>query len=350
MSFKPYETEDVDYTEADYHILSPLSKVNKQDVHYLLEPYLPQGEVSILAGVSGVGKTWLALAWAAAVSNGTMTGEERCVYYFTTENSAAAVLRPRLEALGANLDNIFVQTAEGAHPHVMADRRIRDMIEKHDCPALIVYDPIQSYLGAGTDMNRANEIRQTLDRLTQFARMTFSSILLISHMNKPNAASGARALDRMLGSSDFRNAARSILIAGRDPEDADVSVFVHAKNSLGEQGPSQRYKISDTGIAWLGECDLDEEQILRAPKRPRGRPATTRLEAEQALTKLLGPRGWADRKEITALCQQQHISQKTLYKARDSLHLKQCQRGFGPWLRTYWLLPDCPTDRLPPEE
>lgn len=51
-------------------ILKPLSRVEPGKAQYLLHPYLPQGMLSIMGGVSGVGKTWLVLSWAAAITRG----------------------------------------------------------------------------------------------------------------------------------------------------------------------------------------------------------------------------------------------------------------------------------------
>lgn len=98
------------------------------------------------------------------------------------------------------------------------------------------------------------------------------AVLLISHMSKPGPGV-CSALDRLLGSSDFRNAARSILIAGRDPEHPEVRVVAHAKNSLGQPGESQRYRICPQGtVAYDGPCTLTADAIIREAGTPP--PAT----------------------------------------------------------------------------
>ena len=55
----------------------------------------------------------------------------------------------------------------------------------------VIIDPIQAYLGADVDMNRANEVRTIFMRLGQVAQRTGCAILLIGHLNK---AAGMQSL------------------------------------------------------------------------------------------------------------------------------------------------------------
>ena len=49
---------------------TPMADVETRQAEYLIEPYLPLDAITILAGVAGMGKTWLALKWAADISTG----------------------------------------------------------------------------------------------------------------------------------------------------------------------------------------------------------------------------------------------------------------------------------------
>jgi len=64
---------------------------------------------------------------------------------------------------------------------------------------LMIMDPIQAYLGANVDMNRANEIRPLFRNLSNIAERTGCAIVLIGHLNK---ASGVQSDYRTLGSVD----------------------------------------------------------------------------------------------------------------------------------------------------
>lgn len=326
-------------------LLRAVSSVEARRAEYLAAPYLPKGMLTVLGGVSGVGKTWLAMAFAAAVSRGQRLPFEAAeaartpgnVWYFTQENDPNAVVRPRLERLGADLDHVFVQSLGAAGAGLtLNDPRLEQQAAV--CPpALVVFDPIQSYLGARVDMNKANAVRPVLDALADFAKRHGCAVVLISHMAKPGAGNAA-ALDRLLGSSDFRNAARSILIVGRDPEDRTRAVFAHAKNSLGAPGESQGFVIGGPrGVEFTGPVEADADTILRAgaASGKGGRP--TVMQALYAdLQALLGDKGFVRYEEVEAMRREKGYSSSTLYRARDDLALQTIRVGKKPHSKLYW--------------
>ena len=350
-----------------------------EQAEYLVEPYLPRGMISILGGVSGVGKTSLALDICARLTRGEPSpsgeggalapdegkqrsdsvpreriqkittphqspavtaspeGEALCrpctVIYLTAENDPNKVLRPRAEAMGADLARLYFQ--DGAS-YAMGDEELFALCRTLR-PDLIVFDPIQSYLGQGVQMNRAEQVRPLLDGLGALAKELNMAVLLISHMSKPGPGV-CSALDRLLGSSDFRNAARSILIAGRDPQAPDTRVFAHAKNSLGVPGESQRYHIcADGTVAYDGPCELTADAIIQETgAQVRTRPAATLNAAVEALDKQLGFMGWVEVGEAYRLCAQHSFSTRTMRNAKEALGLKNLIIGKIPNHTTYW--------------
>ena len=83
-------------------------------------------------------------------------------------------------------------------------------------PALVIIDPLQAYLGAKTDMYRANEVRPLLAALVLLAEQYNCAVVCVRHLSK---ASQSRAIYRGLGSIDFAAAARSVLMVGEEPQD-----------------------------------------------------------------------------------------------------------------------------------
>lgn len=321
--------------------IRPACEFAPEQAEYLVEPYLPKGMITILGGVSGAGKTSLALDICARVSRGEGSSP---VLYLTAENDPNKVLRPRAEAMGADLQRLYFQ--DGAS-YTMGDEELAALCRSLR-PALIVFDPIQSYLGQGVQMNRAEQVRPLLDGLGALAKELDMAVVLISHMSKPGPGV-ASALDRLLGSSDFRNAARSILIVGKDPDHPDTRVAAHAKNSLGVPGESQQYHICENGtVAYDGPCALTADRIIRdtGDAQPRTRPAAALGTAVEVLDKQLSFVGWVEHAEVERLCARHGFSERTMQRARTALELKTLFLGRNEERKTLWYRPELDKDTV----
>jgi hypothetical protein len=166
-----------------YRTTRPLSSVKACEVHYLWKPYLPAGELAILSGDPGVGKTWIAQGISADLTRGRIpfTHAPRppaAVLYLTVENSPEE-LRRRFTSQGGNLDLLHIVD----DPVRLSDIESLDGALQETKPALMVVDPIQSFLGP-VDTYRANKIRPVLDGLALLAKKHGCCILLLRHLTK----------------------------------------------------------------------------------------------------------------------------------------------------------------------
>jgi len=154
----------------------------------------------------------------------------------------------------------------------------------------------------------------------------------------------ASALDRLLGTSDFRNAARSILIVGSDPFNKDSRVMAHAKNSLGVTGKSIRYHIdSAAGVIYDGFCELDEDTIVKPRNMfdgTRNKPAIALREAIDGLQEFVGDHRAVRLDDVQAWAQERGISRGTLYNAKKELALQTVRVGYSSDMVTWWLDPE----------
>ena len=240
-----------------------MSDVELTPVEWLWKPYLPFGKLSVLQGNPGEGKTYFAMHLAAACTNGKLLPNmERMepfnVIYQTAEDGLGDTVKPRLIEAGADLDRVLV-IDDSEVQLTLSDERIEKAIIENNA-RLVIIDPIQAYLGADVDMNRANEVRPIFMRLGQVAQRTGCAILLIGHLNK---AAGMQSLQRGLGSIDIAAAVRSVMFIGKLKHDPTMRILTHEKSSLAPPGASLAFSLGDEGgFRWVGEYDITADEML----------------------------------------------------------------------------------------
>lgn len=240
-----------------------MSDVELTPVDWLWKPYLPFGKLSVLQGNPGEGKTYFAMHLAAACTNGKLLPNmERMepfnVIYQTAEDGPGDTVKPRLIEAGADLDRVLVIDDSDVQL-TLSDERIEKAIIENNA-RLVIIDPIQAYLGADVDMNRANEVRPIFMRLGQVAQRTGCAILLIGHLNK---AAGMQSLQRGLGSIDIAAAVRSVMFIGKLKHDPTMRILTHEKSSLAPPGVSLAFSLGDEGgFRWVGEYDITADEML----------------------------------------------------------------------------------------
>ena len=240
-----------------------MSDVELTPVDWLWKPYLPFGKLSVLQGNPGEGKTYFAMHLAAACTNGKLLPnmehmEPFNVIYQTAEDGLGDTVKPRLIEAGADLDRVLV-IDDSEVQLTLSDERIEKAIIENNA-RLVIIDPIQAYLGADVDMNRANEVRPIFMRLGQVAQRTGCAILLIGHLNK---AAGMQSLQRGLGSIDIAAAVRSVMFIGKLKHDPTMRILTHEKSSLAPPGVSLAFSLgNEGGFRWVGEYDITADEML----------------------------------------------------------------------------------------
>ncbi|EJX01264.1 toprim domain-containing protein, partial [gut metagenome] len=241
-----------------------MSEVEETVVQWLWYPFIPFGKVTLIQGNPGKGKTWLAMAIAAYCTNGkelpnALPIEPFNVLYQTAEDGIADTIKPRLAKCGADMTRVrFIN--EDEKQLSMTDDRIEKAIRQNNV-RLMIMDPIQAYLGANVDMNRANEIRPLFRHLSTIAERTGCAIVLIGHLNK---SSGSQSDYRSLGSIDIAAAVRSILFVEKveKEKEQDIRVVYQQKDSLAKKENPVAFSLGEEGLTWLGEYDISIEDLL----------------------------------------------------------------------------------------
>ena len=108
--------------------------------------------------------------------------------------------------------------------------------------ALVVLDPINSFITAKVDAHRDVEIRRVLDPLAHLCREDgASSSLAVVHLNR---RTDTDVLNRITGSGGYGGSARSILTFGRHPENDDQRV-VAAEGNWQKEAHSDLFELRE---------------------------------------------------------------------------------------------------------
>ena len=229
-----------------------MADVELTSVDWLWFPYIPFGKLTIIQGNPGEGKTYFAMRLAAACTNrkplpGMETLEPFNIIYQTAEDGLGDTVKPRLMEADADLERVLVIDDRDT-PLTLADERIARAIRENNA-RLVIIDPVQAFLGADVDMNRANEVRPIFRSLGDIAQATGCAIVLIGHLNK---AAGTQSTYRGLGSIDITAAVRSLLFIGKLKDSPTTRVLIHEKSSLAPPGQSLAFSLGDEkGFEWM---------------------------------------------------------------------------------------------------
>lgn len=311
-----------------------MADVAPETATWLWHPRIPAGELTLLFGDGGVGKSHVCLALATALSVGAGlpgaegTGTPATSLVFTGEDSLGEARR-RLDAMGADSRHVYAcGEAFGLDAAGLAfvGKAIRD----HGAE-LAILDPVVAFLGRDLDFFRANEVRAVLAPLAAIAHDTGAAIVLSTHVTKGTAA---RAAHRAIGSGDFVNAARSALLAGSDPDDIGSRALCHVKSNYAAPAPPLGYSIRDGRFTWTGSTDLTASRILGGEATDEERSVGS--QAEDLLRELCQTEVRAS--EVEAQAQAEGISRRTLYRAAGKFCAKRREGVGTPDQVVYWRL------------
>jgi putative DNA primase/helicase len=335
-----------------------VSEIEREIVAWLWSGRIPRGKLTLVEGDPGLGKSWLTLAIAAAVSRGwPLPGEAEgrepaSVILMNAEDGPSDTIRPRLEDMSADLQRVIlleaVREQDRERAVTLADLDVIEIAIAAHKPALVVVDPLVAYT-AGRDTHVASEVRGLLAPLAVLAEKHRVAVLAVRHLTKANSA---KAAYRGVGSIDFLAACRSAFLVAGHPEDPAERVLAHLKSNLAAKSPSLTFSLEAGRFTWGGETDLKAEQLLAPPVDGDDKTATD--EATHWLKDMLSD-GARPAREVQKEAGKAGISEKTVRRARERLGVKLSKAGFsGGWI---WILPtpkmphgaeDAP--RCPPKE
>ena len=319
-----------------------MSDVESTDTEWLWYPYIPLGKITLMTADPGTGKTFLALYLAAQVSTGrpfygenTPYREPAVAVYQTAEDGIADTIKPRLTPMHPNFNNIYVLNEEQESLSLSDERIEQTMRDLH--PRLMIFDPLQAYLGAQVDMHRANEVRPVLGRIGHLAEKYHCAVVFVMHNSK---ASQNTALHRALGSVDIPAVARSMLVLGKNPDNPDGRILCHEKSSLAAHGKSLLFEIAPHlgGVVFGGFSDLKADDILNLRPETRAKPSKKRDELCDKIMEMFGDEDEIEVPGYASLCKKMDSNASTLRRAVKELGITVTTTGFGKDKITRWSL------------
>ena len=305
--------------------------VEPEEVDWLWYPRIPLNHITGLEGDPGEGKSFLTQAMATALSlgqglPGTDPAEPCNTLLLTAEDHLATTVRPRLQAMDADMSRIYA--FDDALSFDESGLQGLEQLIQSTSAQLVVIDPVQAFLPADLDMNRANEVRAVLKSLADIAERHNCAVLIVRHLAKGTTS---KAIYRGLGSIDFTAACRSVLLAGSDPDDKSSRALVPIKCNLGPEADPVGYSIEQGQFKWTGETTLTKGQILSAEV-----DNSSLSEAKEFLQEELRV-GRKASKELKREATAAGISNSTLERAKQNLKIKSEKDKFaGKW---YWKWP-----------
>jgi len=323
-----------------------LSEVEPERIDWLSHGRLAVGKMSIFDGDPGLGKSTVALDWAARLTRGLplpdgAPSRPRGVVILSAEDGVADTLRPRAEAAGADLGRILVITAlaDGGLPTIPFDLPSIEVAIASVDAALLIVDPLVAFLGDTTNANRDQDVRRALAPLKLTAERTGTAVALIRHLNK---MVGANALYRGGGSIGLIGAARFGLLFARDPDDPETCFIAPTKSNLSRPAPTLTYRllpVAGTDVArveWTGESLRTAAELLAVPEDDADRGALG--EAREFLADLLRE-GSHPSKVVRGAARDAGVADRTLRRAKQDLGVVSVKSGVGRDGFWEWSLP-----------
>ena len=292
--------------------------IEQTSVEWLWFPYIPFGKLTIIQGNPGEGKTYFAMMLTAACTNRKLFPnmediEPFNVIYQTAEDGMGDTIKPRLVEAGADLSRVMV-IDDSEEVLTLSDDRIEKAVRQNHV-RLVIIDPVQAFIGADVDMNRANEVRPVFRKLGMIAEKTSCAIVLIGHLNK---SSGTQSTYRGLGSIDIMAAVRSLIFIGKVRKDPTTRVLIHEKSSLAPPGETMAFKLGDEeGFRWVGAYEISADELLDGKE---GKATETKLErGAKLIQELLVDKNEISIRELDDKAKEQGISGRTMRDVRSRM-------------------------------
>lgn len=334
------------------YLAHSMADVEQQEIDWIWYPILARGEITIIEGDPGGGKSYLTQMVSRAICDGEELPEffkntavdpvQGKVAYFDMENSAGTVTKKRLVNNKLQNQNNFYQEEE---PFSWSDvdrmTQVYEALERIK-PTLVVFDTMNTYLGGAVDTGRANSSQEAMFPLREIATRFNCAVAVIRHLVK--SKKDKSALHAGQGSIAFAGFVRIVATVGKLPDDPDMGAIAVTKCNLAPMPrdvltfeinklPDMKGEKDRSRFKW-GELvkDVDANDIIKTPEKN-----SDKEDAEEFLRDVLDE-GPHDVKKLEVMAEKRGISRRTLQRAADAVGVKKKVTGFGKERVSEWSL------------
>ncbi len=328
-----------------------LRDLQPQPVQWLWQNRLAIGSLAMISGAPGSGKTWIALAIAAALSRGRapVPGEEALepppepctVLYASTEHDSSEIIHPRFASLNGDPARLAVLRGAVSTPSPAVNLRDPSILEdalQRTRARLVILDSFHSSSGDGVDLDQPEAV-PLLENLARLAERHRCCILLIRHLSKRGLG---RPPLRRQASIQISAALRTEFLAGCCPDAPSQPALLQVKSNLAPLAPPLSYRIDEDGFFWTGRSKLTLEEMLAV--RPTGAGLPKRKFAAEWLYQSLQD-GSQSQYALEIAAERDGVSVATLRRAKFDIGVHSAKDGVkGVW---YWSLPTAADQQHP---
>jgi archaellum biogenesis ATPase FlaH len=318
---------------------------------------IPIGELTLIVGKGGIGKSILLCEFAAWLTRGEMRGEfygtPKDVMYVVNEDALDYTVVPRLMAAGADMTRMhFIGVKmNGREGRVVLPSdcdKLAEFAIRHNVAAIML-DPLSSNLKI--KQGTGNEIRPVIEAVRKMAERAGVACIGLAHTRKAVSTS---LLDALLGSVELGNVCRSAMgvMLDEDADDGGV-VLSQEKSNLGDVNvDSYRYRVVgktlvtgdgivlDPGcVEWLGRTPLKVSDMLHDSAAAGNLTTRTAVqECAEFIRDYLTPNGGQALKgDVQKACRSEGYSPSTVDRAAKKLGLESRPSGQGA--KRIWVIP-----------
>lgn len=344
---KPAPVQDTPAPLTPRPIIVRLADVRPEPITWIWPGRLAAGKLALLVGDPGLGKSWITLDVAAHVSTGRTWPDGSAapipshVLLMSGEDGVADTIRPRLDALGADVTRVHhlavLRAGDQERAIQLADTDMVEQAIAETGARVLIIDPVSAYLGT-TDSHRDAEVRGLMAPLALLAERTGVAILGVMHLCK---SSQRPAIYRAVGSIAFAAAARIVLAVAPDPDRDGRRIVASIKSNLSAPSAALAYTLTDGRLAWEADpvSNVDVDALLAGPITPRDVAEMT--DAEQVMLELFEDvAAWPMKARLALAAGEAHgVHPRTLQRTARKLGVRMMRTGFGRGGRWVWHRP-----------